>query len=473
MTKTTPTPDTLIIEDTLSMALTYQRHLSRAGIDAEITQKGTHAISLLETGVFTVALLDLELPDMNGLEIIKAIRTKKLPVTFIVVTANASINTAIKAMKKGAYDYLVKPVAAQRLITSVKNGLERTNLHQTVEVLKKDLPKATGIDFIGSSPAMLAVFKMIESIATSKAPVFITGESGTGKENCARVIHKTSPRATKPFVAINCAAIPENLIESEVFGHVKGAFTGAIETREGAARKAHGGTLFLDEICEMDIGLQAKILRFLQTGKVKSVGCDKAEDVDVRILCATNRNPVIEMSEGRFREDLFYRLDVLSVHLPPIRERKNDVIELAHYFMKRYAQEEDKGFTDIDSEAQLLMKQHSWPGNIRELQNLIRKIIVIDEGPLIKAEMIEKHLKRRHRSDKGYKLIGLSSPNGLPGQALSVDINRPMTEIEEDIISAVINSQNGSVPRASEILKLSPSTIYRKREIWGELKKSR
>jgi len=473
MGKTKSNPDVLIIEDTLSMALTYQRHLGRAGIDAEITQKGTHAISLLATGEYSLALLDLDLPDMNGLEVIKAVRNKKIPVSFIIVTANGSINTAIKAMKKGANDYLVKPVAAQRLITSVTNGLERTNLKQTVEVLKKDLPKPRSSDFIGNSPSMMAVFKMIESVAASKAPVFLTGESGTGKENCAQAIHDASPRSSQPFIAINCAAIPENLIESEIFGHVKGAFTGASEARKGAAREANGGTLFLDEICEMDINLQAKILRFLQTGKVKAVGSDKTEDVDVRVLCATNRNPVIEVTEGRFREDLFYRLDVLSIHLPPVRDRKNDVLELADFFMKKYAAEEGKSVNLITPEARLRLKQHKWPGNIREIQNLMRKIVVIEPEAEITADMIDRYLSARSTGSKNYQLIGLSeSSHTNTGPSIKVDIHRPMSEIEQDVINAVIDTQDGSIPKASEILKLSPSTIYRKRESWEELKKS-
>jgi len=272
-------PKVLIVEDTLSMALTYQRHLERAGIPVEITQTGVNAIAMLSSGSISTVLLDLQLPDMNGLEIIKAIKGKKIPVNFIVITANGS-----------------------------------------------------------SSKPMLAIYKLIETISHSKAPVFITGESGTGKEVCAQAIHQSGPRAKKPFVAINCA-------------------------------RADGGTLFLDEICEMDINLQAKLLRFLQTGQIKRVGSDIIEDLDLRILCATNRDPIQEIKEKRFREDLFYRLDVLNIELPPLRDRGDDIIEISDFFIEKFSEEEGKVFTEISSEAQTLLKKHNWPGNVRELQN--------------------------------------------------------------------------------------------------------
>jgi len=470
MASKTDKADVLIIEDTLSMALTYQRHLERSGIGVEITQTGVNAIAMLSSGEFSTALLDLQLPDMNGLEIIKNIRTKKLPVTFIVITANGSINTAVDAMKKGAYDFLVKPVAAQRLVTSVQNGLERSTLQQTVEILKKDMKPKKLKGFIGNSPAMLAVYQMIDSIAQSKAPVFITGESGTGKEICAQAVHHAGKRARHPFVALNCAAIPENLIESEIFGHVKGAFTGASEARDGAAKKAHGGTLFLDEICEMDINLQAKLLRFLQTGQVKRVGSDNTEDYDVRVVCATNRDPMTEVREKRFREDLFYRLDVLSIHLPPLRDRQDDVLELAEFFMRSYAKEEGKSFNVISHEAKTRLKRHKWPGNIREIQNLIRKIIVMQDGPELTADMLDYVMKIRQSSSGPHHLIELVGGRGETDEVkcpLTVDIERPMAEIERDVIEAVIASQDGSVPQASKILGLSPSTIYRKRESWS------
>jgi len=316
MVEGNPTPTVLIVEDTLSMALMYQQHLKKAGHHSEICQSGTSALLELRKGKVKTVLLDLQLPDMNGLDIIKEMDG-----------------------------------------TSHEKGLDKISIP----------------GFVGNSGVMQSVYKMIENVADSNAAVFITGESGTGKEVTAQAIHKVSQRRDAPFVAINCAALPENLIESEIFGHVKGAFTGAQQSRKGAASQAHGGTLFLDEICEMDISLQAKLLRFLQTGQIKRVGSDWSEDVDVRIVCATNRNPIVEVAEKRFREDLFYRLDVLSIELPPLSHRGNDVIVLAESFLQTYTDEEGKAFKSISEATKEMMLNYHWPGNIRELQNTIRK----------------------------------------------------------------------------------------------------
>jgi len=314
---------------------------------------------------------------------------------------------------------------------------------------------------------------MIENVADSNAAVFITGESGTGKEVTAQSIHKVSQRRDAPFIALNCAALPENLIESEIFGHVKGAFTGAHDARKGAASQAHGGTLFLDEICEMDINLQAKLLRFLQSGQIKRVGSDWTEDVDVRIICATNRNPMVEVAEKRFREDLFYRLDVLSIELPPLSQRGKDVILLGESFLKIYADEEGKQFKSISPETQEMMLNYHWPGNIRELQNMIRKAAVVHDGIELESHMISMKSALPVVESSEYSLIGMAKTDSVkrtPNESLkttfTLDIHQPMAVIERDLIEAVIESCNGSVPKASQILQLSPSTIYRKREAW-------
>jgi len=432
-------PDVLIIEDTLSMAMMYKQHLKKAGIRSEICQSGQLGLIELRKGDVKTVLLDLQLPDMNGLDIIKEMEGTAHAITFIVITANGSVNTAVDAMRAGAFDFLIKPFPTEKLLSTVKNALNKVVEHQTIEVLQEesDTPAIPG--FIGESAPMLSVYKIIQNVANSNAAVFITGESGTGKEVTAQSIHKVSQRRDAPFIAINCAALPENLIESEIFGHVKGAFTGAQEARKGAASQAHGGTLFLDEICEMDINLQAKLLRFLQSGQIKRVGSDWSEDVDVRIICATNRNPMVEVAEKRFREDLFYRLDVLSIELPPLSHRVN----------------------------------YHWPGNIRELQNMIRKAIVVHDGVELEPHMINMKSASVPSEVAEYKLIGLANtarekqtPQESLKRTFTLDIQQPMANIERDIIEAVIALCNGSVPKASRILQLSPSTIYRKREMW-------
>ena len=475
MAETKTTSDVLIIEDTLSMAIMYQQHLKKAGYSSEICQSGTSALMELRKGNVTTVLLDLQLPDMNGLDIIKEMDGTSHNITFIVITANGSVNTAVDAMRAGAYDFLIKPFPKEKLLATVKNALERTEFSSPQGSLKKQLGKKSVPGFVGDSAPMQAVYKMIENVADSNAAVFITGESGTGKEVTAQAIHKVSQRRDAPFVAINCAALPENLIESEIFGHVKGAFTGAHEARKGAASQAHGGTLFLDEICEMDINLQAKLLRFLQTGQIKRVGSDWSEDVDVRIVCATNRNPMVEVAEKRFREDLFYRLDVLSIELPPLSHRGRDVILLGESFLRIYAEEEGKSFKSISPNTQEMMLDYHWPGNIRELQNIIRKACVVHDGDELEAHMLQLKKLRQLAKNQDYQLVGLAAPQAAvtPNQSLkttvTIDIHQPMAVIERDIIEAVIASCKGSVPKASQILQLSPSTIYRKRETWQQI----
>ena len=476
MVQASTTPDVLIVEDTLSMAIMYQQHLKKAGISSEVCQSGSQALIELRKGNVTTVLLDLQLPDMNGLDIIQEMDGTDHNITFIVITANGSVNTAVDAMRAGAYDFLIKPFPKEKLLTTVRNALNKIDDIKTVKVREKGLGSIAIPGFVGESAPMQDVYKMIENVADSNAAVFITGESGTGKEVVAQSIHKVSQRRDAPFIALNCAALPENLIESEIFGHVKGAFTGAQEARKGAASQAHGGTLFLDEICEMDINLQAKILRFLQSGQIKRVGSDWTEDVDVRIICATNRNPMVEVAEKRFREDLFYRLDVLSIELPPLSQRGKDVLLLAENFLEIYSKDEGKQFKSIAPETQDMMLNYHWPGNIRELQNMIRKATVVHDGIELEPHMINMKSGLQATVSSDYQLIGLAKTNTVkrtPNESLkttfTLDIHQPMSDIERDVIEAVIESCNGSVPKASRILQLSPSTIYRKREAWLQI----
>ncbi len=459
----------LIVEDTLSMALMYEKMLKREGIRSELCQNGRTALEMLKTGEFSTVLLDLQLPELSGIEILQEMHTSPHEVTFIVITANGSICAAVDAMRLGAYDFLIKPFTEERMLTSVKNGLERAKLRRDVQKLSKNaagnLP-----GFIGRSDVMKSVYSTITSLANSKAPVFITGESGTGKEVTARALHETGERRKKPFIAINCAAIPDNLMESEIFGHVKGAFTGANEARKGAASMANGGTLFLDEICEMDIGLQAKLLRFLQTGQIKRVGSDWQEDVDVRVVCATNRDPMVEVAEKRFREDLLYRLNVLTIDLPPLRARDEDIVLLADNFLQKYADEEGKSFNTIALEAKDLLLGHDWPGNVRELQNTMRKVAVLFDGPILNADMLQLQ-KRIVSNPADFELIQSVEPAVIASQAansLAINLEQPFADIEREIIEAAIELSGGSIPRAADMLSLSPSTIYRKKEGWTE-----
>lgn len=464
--------DVLIVEKSLSMATNCKDKLRKNGISSEICGTGAEALTVLRAGKVLTVILDLELPDMDGLDLIREMNKTTHNVRFIVTTSNGSVNTAVEAMRAGAYDFLIKPFSFERLKPCVENAIETVKLEkgELAEKIESDFGRAHG--FIGESEPMLEVYKMINSVANSNAAVFITGGSGTGKEVTAQAIHKASNRRDAPFIALNCASLPEHLIESEIFGHIKGAFTGAHDARAGAASMANGGTLFLDEICEMDISLQAKLLRFLQTGQVKRVGSDWVEDVDVRIICATNRQPILEVAEKRFREDLFYRLDVLSIDLPRLSDRGGDIILLADSFLKQYSAEEDKAFKGISSEVRLAMLEYHWPGNVRELQNMIRKAVVTHDGVELLPHMMSFNRPSNPNVSDNYQLIGLvqDPKNVTPMESMKttvpIDIIQTMTKIEQHVIESVIAYCEGSVPKASLILDLSPSTIYRKQRSW-------
>ncbi|MEM9632469.1 MAG: sigma-54 dependent transcriptional regulator [Pseudomonadota bacterium] len=469
----------LIVEDALPLATVYGHHLSRAGIETLHTETGREALERLRKGGISVVLLDLQLPDMNGLDLLAAIREEQLPVTVVVVTSSGSIKTAVEAMQAGAYDFIVKPVAEERLVTTTRNALERETLTEVVEEVRKPTNTKAHHGFIGSSLPMTAVYKMIESVARSNAAVFVTGESGTGKEVCAEAIHKLSPRAKRPFVPLNCAAIPKDLIESEIFGHIKGAFTGATSDRDGAAARADGGTLFLDEICELELNLQAKLLRFLQSGTVQKVGSDSLKKVDVRIVCATNRDPLVEVEAGRFREDLYYRLHVLPIGLPPLRARGADVLELAKHFLSQFAKEENKGFDGFSVEAEEALLAHSWPGNVREMQNTIRNLVVLNEGPIVELDMLSTLQTRTPQPIRTAPAVPISSPDLPPRPAniagsasgnwpaITLALGQSYDLLERQLIEATIDACGGSLPKTARVLQVSPSTLYRKKEIWA------
>ena len=331
----------LLVEDTPSLSMLYQRVLTRAGHGVACAYTLAEARAQSEALRPKLVLLDLQLPDGDGLDLLKTLRHEAPDSRVIVITANGSINRAVQAMRAGAFDFLVKPFDESRLLKAVQNAL--ASAPHPVEDGGCGPEEATGFEgFIGGSAAMQDIYRMVRSIGRSTATVFITGESGTGKEVCARAIHAMSTRAAKPFVPLNCAAIPRDLLESEVFGHLKGAFTGALSDKPGAAAVADGGTLFLDEICEMDLSLQTKLLRFLQTSTIQPVGAPRPIPVDVRIVCATNRDPAEEVRQGRFREDLYYRLHVVPIHMPPLRARADDIMDIAQASLTEYAAEEGK-----------------------------------------------------------------------------------------------------------------------------------
>ncbi|MBY7985979.1 sigma-54 dependent transcriptional regulator [Vibrio fluvialis] len=446
-----------MVEDTASVAALYRSYLTPLEIDINIVGTGREAIESIAHREPDLILLDLRLPDMTGMDVLHAVKQRSPDVPVIFMTAHGSIDTAVEAMRHGAQDFLIKPCEADRLRVTVNNAIPKASKLKN----EADNPGNQNYQgFIGSSQTMLAVYRTIDSAASSKASIFITGESGTGKEVCAEAIHAASRRGDKPFIAINCAAIPKDLIESELFGHVKGAFTGAATDRQGAAELADGGTLFLDELCEMDLDLQTKLLRFIQTGTFQKVGSSKMKSVDVRFVCATNRDPWKEVQEGRFREDLYYRLYVIPLHLPPLRERGDDVIEIAYSLLGYMSKEEGKGFVRLAPEVVERFKQYEWPGNVRQLQNVLRNVVVLNEGREITLNMLPPPLNQPSES-----IISVPKASAAP---VSVHEIFPLWMTEKQAIEKAIEACDGNIPRAAGYLDVSPSTIYRKLQTWNE-----
>jgi len=446
-----------LVEDATSLARVYSEYLKREGYEVTAVETGAEAMSALADGAPRVVLLDLMLPDMNGMEVLRRVRADNAPCAVIIITAHGSVNIAVEAMRNGAYDFLVKPFTPDRLLVTVANAAERLRLSQIVDIYRREMGRSRYHGFIGSSLTIQTVYRIVDSAAASKATVFITGESGTGKEVCADAIHRQSPRRDKPFVALNCGAIPKDLMESEIFGHIRGSFTGAIADREGAATRADGGTLFLDEICELELNLQTKLLRFVQTGTFTPVGGTKLEKVDLRIVCATNRDPLREVEEGRFREDLFYRLHVIPLNLPPLRDREDDVLEIGRSLLLDYAREEGKAFINFDPATEAALRAYHWPGNVRQLQNVIRNIVVLREGETVTVDMLPPPLGPVPASpSRARPQVPVAGPGAV----------RPLWRVEKETIETAIEACDGNIPRAAGLLEISPSTIYRKRMAW-------
>ncbi len=455
----------MLVEDSPSIVRLYHEVLAKLDVEFIDADTGARAFAALEETVPDVVLLDLELPDVNGVDILRAIKKRGLPAAVIVVTAHGSVKTAVDAMRDGAYDFIVKPFAPDRLLVTVRNALDRRRLENLAAA--GDIAKnGRFCDLLGASLPMRAVYNVIESTARSRATVFITGESGTGKELCAEAIHQLSPRRDGPFVAVNCGAIPRELMESEMFGHVKGAFTGAAATREGAIARARGGTLLLDEICEMDLALQVKLLRVLQSGEFTKVGGNETERADTRILCATNRDPWAEVQAGRFREDLYYRLHVVPCAMPSLRERDDDLLLLARHFLAAYAGEEGKSFADFDPDAIDALARHAWPGNIRELQNVLRNVVLFHDGATVTAAMLPPLAANgTHRPTAVVAAPVVLRMAGGSGRTAPV---RPLWQVEKEAIEEALAACGGNVPRAAALLEINPSTIYRRKTEWDK-----
>ena len=461
----------LMIEDSPSLAEVYKAYL--ADTDHQVVAVETLGRAHATLGAFRpdIVLLDIELPDGNGMDFLADLQGQEDAPRVIVMTAHGTSEMAVDAIRLGASDFLTKPFDAARLKVTLGNAASQLRLDRRVSELAS-LERDHYAGFIGKSLAMQSVYKTIDSLAASDATGFIVGESGTGKELAAEAIHQNSKRRNSEFIAINCGAIPGELMESELFGHVKGAFTGASAKREGAASVADGGTLFLDEICEMSLELQKKLLRFIQTGTFRKVGSNQLEKVDVRFVCATNRDPLEEVREGRFREDLFYRLHVVPVRMPPLREREEDVMMIARHFLEQFSERENKSFEGFSESAAAAVRRYAWPGNVRQLQNAMHQLVVLNEGSRVEEAMLPPEVTSGHietPAETPSRPAGASA--AAADHSMVAHITRreqiePLWLTEKRAIEEAIELCNGNVNRAAGLLEVAPSTLYRKLQGW-------
>ncbi len=465
----------LVVEDVPPQAEICAGYLRASDYDVRIAETADKAIAIVAEWEPDVAVIDIGLPDMDGLALMRRLKAANPGLAVIIATAHGSLATAVEAMRDGADDFIIKPYPGPRLVVTIANAVERRRLKKTVDRYKRQFDRDSFYGLIGSSSEMQIIYRTVESVGPSRAPVFITGESGTGKELVASAIHAVSGRHEKKFVALNCGAIPRELIESEIFGHIKGAFTGATNDRIGAAKIADGGTLFLDEIGELPTDMQVKLLRFIQSGTFQPVGSSRTEKVDVRFVCATNRDPRKEIERGAFREDLFYRLYVVPIHMPPLRDRGDDILLIANYVLELTNEEEKKNFKGFSPEVEQVFRRYSWPGNVRQLQNVVHNTVILHEGEVIERHMLPEPVRSFMVE------AGLTAPAGEPQDAAPSTVNgspisaaalsqsrvvRPLWQVEKEAILEALEQTDNNIPEAARLLEVNASTIYRRLQAW-------
>jgi two-component system response regulator HydG len=438
----------LVVDDEANILEALQKVLTKEGFEVLTAGNGRQALEILRRQPVRVMITDLRMPGMTGDDLLKAAKAITPEVEIIVMTAYGTIENAVEAMKLGAYDFISKPLKRANVVAAVSKALDKQALVAENRELKAQLAAATTRTMVGNSQVMRATLEIARQAANSSATVLLLGESGTGKELLARYIHEHSPRVRKPFVATNCAALPESILESELFGHEKGSFTGAVRSRAGRFQEADGGTLFLDEIGEIPLQVQVKLLRALQEGEVEPVG-GRTTAVDFRLVCATNRDLTEEIKGGRFREDLYYRINVVPVRIPPLRDRLEDVPMLVDHFMRMFAVRHGKPVEGISDEAVALMSAYGWPGNVRELENALERAVVLARGPVLQVDDLPPELR---------------DPQAGHGRQLTFSVGTPLEEVERRMIMETLKFTRGDKRLAADLLGIATRTIYRKLE---------
>jgi two-component system response regulator HydG len=440
----------LVVDDEPTARNGLAKLLQQEGYEVDLAADGQEALNAVVENAPALIVSDLKMPNMDGMELLKQLRERGIETPTVVATAFGDVSTAVAAMRAGAEDYLTKPIDFDALLLVVERTLQREDLKSEAENLRRQLRARDkeGLEgLLGASPAMQRVYAMVRQVASARATVLITGESGTGKGEVAHAVHAKSPRAHKPFVSLHCAALAESLLESELFGHEKGSFTGADRKRIGRFEQADGGTLFLDEIGEIPMATQIKLLRVLQERSFERVGGNETVKVDVRLVAATNKNLAEEVREHRFREDLYYRLNVVHIDMPPLRQRGNDIVLLAEHFLRMFARENHRRIDGFSDAARAKLVAHRWPGNVRELENAIERAVVFTEGELVEAEALPFDASP----------ATIEGGPRIPGAT--------MAELEKHAILATLEAVGGSTSRAAEMLDISARTIqYRLHE---------
>jgi two-component system, NtrC family, response regulator PilR len=448
----------LVVDDEQSMREFLEIMLKKEDYKVSLASNGEEVLKLLERDIFDLVLLDVRMPKMDGIAVLKKIKTVAAETIVIMITAYASHDTAVKAMKEGAYDYITKPFKIDEIKLIIKNALEKKNLQKENSLLKQVVRDRYHFDnIIGQSPRMLALYDLLEKVSPTKTNILVTGESGTGKELVAKAIHYNSPRKDCPFVTLNCGAIPEPLIESELFGHMKGAFTDAIATKKGLFEVADEGTLFLDEISELPLLMQVKLLRVLQDREFKRVGGTEDLHVDVRIIAATNKDLEEAVREKRFREDLFYRLNVIQIKLPPLRERTDDIPRLAIHFLKKFSAELNKPISTVSPEALRLLQDYAYPGNVRELQNIIERAVALETSQELSPQNLRSYLDDHLQNKKG----------GLDLDIPSEGLEKFVEEIERTLLVKALDRTHGIKKKAAELLGINFRSMRYRLEKYG------
>ena len=442
----------LVVDDEAANRKVLERILTREGLAVIHAADGREAVGLIRSHGPDLLLTDLKMPGMSGLELMRVGRTLDPDLEVVVMTAFGTVETAVEAMKEGAWDFVTKPLRRADIVRVVRKALEKRHLVRENRQLRDELARARPDEVVGRSVPMRALLDEARQVADSEASVLVTGESGTGKGRLARWIHACSPRRDQPLVTVNCGALPESLLESELFGHEAGAFTGATARKQGRFDLARGGTLFLDEVTEMAPQVQVKLLRVLQDGEYERVGGTRTLQADVRIIAASNRDPERAIREGQLREDLFYRLNVIRLDVPPLRERADDIPLLAHHFLEHYARRNRRELTGFTAEAMAALGAWRWPGNVRELENAVERAVVLSRGELVELAQLPPALRaHEHRPD-----------------TLSFPVGTPIKTMERAMIEATLQQCDGDKALAAQLLGITARTIYRREAEWRD-----